>query len=513
MDDFLSSWCAVCDRQIIPKRTIVAVSAPAPCPPSPEHDGPWRTEQGIACSRSGGLVRGTGRVHPNGTIKRHDSAPPAPVRIRIVIDQSPAPLYCSPACRQTDLEDFAVRPNYSDSASSDISDNADSLVSVLTTNADGTYCRSTPNSRSIAVLQRECGLLPLPAPTSETYNELVPRRAIPAPTRPLEYTSGVMMANRRMEAILPKPLKPGERAGPLAPVPGWTDGSQAWRASTYSFAPPPRSRADASDPNCAAYGSCVASPHRSGSGVVATIALSAPPSPTASSSFSSSSSSASRNSDLLSSFEDSFTRRSSSRISLFSPETSPGSSVAGSPPRKTRTFSLAGGMLLVPDVIMEPRSGRSGSSVSFDSLPQRARNTAQRYSAPDDHPPRRPNIETRSWSYDNVRTYPVMSLPPLKEVRVVDGVEVEVEVPRPVKKLFTFAPVEGDCIRRGIGFFIHDLDDPHTPAYHLLGPRRIPRVTSHMVFYATITSIARASSQTVKVLTGAHYRAQTGASA
>jgi antitoxin component of MazEF toxin-antitoxin module len=33
-----------------------------------------------------------------------------------------------------------------------------------------------------------------------------------------------------------------------------------------------------------------------------------------------------------------------------------------------------------------------------------------------------------------------MALPAVKEVRVVDGVEVEVEVPR--KRLFTFAPVE-----------------------------------------------------------------------
>ncbi|KAJ7212002.1 hypothetical protein GGX14DRAFT_621236 [Mycena pura] len=488
MDDSLSSYCAVCDRQIIPKRTLVSLAAPvANPPPPPELDAPRRTKQGLARNRSG-LVHGTGRVRPNGTIKRHDSAPPVPVRTRVVIDQSPAPLYCSAACRQKDLEDFAGRPNYSDSASSDTSDDADSLVSVSNTSQDGTYRRSTPNSRSIAVLQRECGLLPLPAPTTETYNELAPR-VTPAPARPLEYTSGVMMANRRMEAILPKPLKPGERAGPLTPVPGWTDGSQAWRASTYSFAPPPRSRADASDPNCAAYGSFVASPHRAGSGVVATTALSAPASPTAASC---SSSSSSRNSDLLSSFEDSFARRSSSRISLFSPGTSPGSSVVGSPPRKTRTLSSAGGMLLVPDVIMRPRSGTSGSSASLDSLPQRTRSsTARRYSAgalpaqsypgarcrmrsplsigsrsdddeqecdtesedpeeeayvrssaAEDHPPRRPNIETRSWSYDNVRTYPVMSLPPLKEVRVVDGAEVEVEVPRPMKRLFTFAPVE-----------------------------------------------------------------------
>jgi hypothetical protein len=35
-----------------------------------------------------------------------------------------------------------------------------------------------------------------------------------------------------------------------------------------------------------------------------------------------------------------------------------------------------------------------------------------------------------------------MALPAVKEVRVVDGVEVEVEVEVPRKRLFTFAPVE-----------------------------------------------------------------------
>lgn len=52
----------------------------------------------------------------------------------------------------------------------------------------------------------------------------------------------------------------------------------------------------------------------------------------------------------------------------------------------------------------------------------------------------------RSWSYDNVPTYPIMPMPAKKEVRretrVVDGVpkvvEVEVEVPNQMKRLFLF---------------------------------------------------------------------------
>jgi len=62
----------------------------------------------------------------------------------------------------------------------------------------------------------------------------------------------------------------------------------------------------------------------------------------------------------------------------------------------------------------------------------------------------------RSWSYDNLRTYPVMQLPPKKEKRiekqVVDGreveVEVEVEVVQPMKRLFLFPGKETSLERR-----------------------------------------------------------------
>lgn len=37
MDDTDSNWCAVCDRQIVPKRTIVPIQLNNP-PPSPNHD-------------------------------------------------------------------------------------------------------------------------------------------------------------------------------------------------------------------------------------------------------------------------------------------------------------------------------------------------------------------------------------------------------------------------------------------------------------------------------------------
>ncbi|KAJ8694310.1 hypothetical protein PTI98_009234 [Pleurotus ostreatus] len=59
---------------------------------------------------------------------------------------------------------------------------------------------------------------------------------------------------------------------------------------------------------------------------------------------------------------------------------------------------------------------------------------------------RRPVIETRSWSYDNVPTYQPMKMPPSIEKRkvkqMVDGVEkevtIEVEVENNGKRLFNF---------------------------------------------------------------------------
>ncbi|KAJ6559063.1 hypothetical protein DFH09DRAFT_1484596 [Mycena vulgaris] len=490
MDDSDNSWCATCDRQIVPKRTLVPVHTQQPIPPpSPTHDSPRRSKQGTIRQRSG-LVHGTGRVRPNGTIKRAaDVLPAAPIKTRVEIDQSPAPLYCSDACRQKDVEFFHGRPVYSDSASSDTSDDADSLASLSNTSQDEyTYpapqrksTASTANTRSLAVLQREYRMPPLPPPTSETYDELAPR--VPRVAyRPPEYTSGVMMANRRIDAVLPKALKPGERPPPLAPVPGWTDGSQAWRASTYSFAPPPRTRADILDPNRAAYESFRASPHRSAaSGVTANTdhpaSMPSPPSPTDPVSASTSSS---INSELLESFGQSFARRSEARARLSSSASS-SSPTAGSPPRRSSRALAAGNMLLVPDVLKRPRAGASCDSLA--DLPSRERGPRRHSSgalppalsfpgpsrvvsplarasvlsssadededpeeaayvrACPDEPAPRPVIETRSWSYDNVRTYPVMAMPALKERRVVDGVEVEVEVPRPFKKLFTFAGV------------------------------------------------------------------------
>ena len=58
------------------------------------------------------------------------------------------------------------------------------------------------------------------------------------------------------------------------------------------------------------------------------------------------------------------------------------------------------------------------------------------------------SLTARSWSYDNVKTYPIMQLPLKKvkklETHVVNGeerqVEVEVEIAEERKRLFLFAP-------------------------------------------------------------------------
>ncbi|KAJ7710863.1 hypothetical protein B0H17DRAFT_1123954 [Mycena rosella] len=116
---------------------------------------------------------------------------------------------------------------------------------------------TTPFSRSLAVL----GLDPLPPKNAPEPSPWMPRRRrAQYPRLDLEYTSGVIMAARRIEAVLPTPL---QHTLPLQPKRGWTDGSQAWRAYTYSYTHAPRTPADILDPGRAAYTTCVSFAERS----------------------------------------------------------------------------------------------------------------------------------------------------------------------------------------------------------------------------------------------------------
>lgn len=122
------------------------------------------------------------------------------------------------------------------------------------------------------------------SPTSEAYARLAkiyhypplpfrppPIRPAPSPPR-VHFDNGLIMVARRMQAQL-FPAKPQKSAWgiesfktpePEKLIPGWTDGSNAWRASVYNFAPPRDFTLPGVDEAAKrAYGSYVASPHRS----------------------------------------------------------------------------------------------------------------------------------------------------------------------------------------------------------------------------------------------------------
>ncbi|TFK40542.1 hypothetical protein BDQ12DRAFT_664288 [Crucibulum laeve] len=514
--DYDSSWCPVCDRQILPKRSLVPIApppppAPAPAPPpsSPQSSpnkaqSNARRSKGTIRQKAGGLVQGTGRMKPNGTIKRTDSkqqqqqtaqpapAPAAPIKYRTVIDQGPIPLYCSDECRMADLDNLrglplnynperegshpiAPIPRKSYSPDSD-SDSGSSVHSRSSVSSSTSPKRQTHPSPSIAKLAEMYNFPPIPPPapvmddSSSSETEYYPH----------EYNSGIMMAGKFLESLCPKPVKQAPTYGgyrapvePRKPVQGWTDGSNAWRATVYSLATPKNSQ----EPLCQedttkAYGSFVATPHRS-RGVYSTVGESRAPTPRGSRSASSTSSLPASTNDMLSKYSQSF-RRSESRSSLSCSPSSVSSfplTAPAAPQRRERSLLPKGaeGKLLVPNVKMKVRSGSSASLSSGWSGPLSSAGSRRSVRSPlsatsDDYSDedaqtqrcdsassmpniqRRPAVETRSWSYDNLKTYPIMQLPPKREKRkekqVVDGQEVEIEyevvVEEPRKRLFLF---------------------------------------------------------------------------
>lgn len=448
---FDSIWCPVCSRQIVPKRLHVPVTPqPTPAPPaSPtatrehhrhhvfvrtshprstdskttqQHDAPARLARGKTGTirpRAQGLVHGTGRVKPNGAIKRSptkdvqqqsksDAMPPpsrpaAPVRHRTVIDQTPAPFYCSDECRLADLQSIhsaidikynpdrctspklpPVPPNSvtelsSSQDDSDCSSGASyeshSSISSPTTTAAMAHAPSPHkgdlHADAYSRLSAFYGFAPLPPPppftrkSDSSDEESAPR-----------YDGGIMMAARRIQAAL-CPEKPKRSSWGLPvhsepedankPIPGWTDGSNAWRASVYGFAPPRDfTRTDPDDAAIRAYGSYVASPHRS-RGVHSTLgeAKSAVEGKTTASTSSLPSRVVDTSTqELYSQFSASFTRRSESRSSIHRGQTLSTSPTGSARSALAREVSLlkpgAEGRLLVPDVKMR----RVNSSVS-----------------------------------------------------------------------------------------------------------------------------------------------------
>lgn len=311
-----------------------------------------RSKNGTVRRSNHGLVRGTGRIQPNGALKRSDPtkeqhlpekkviAEPAPEparpRTRTIIDQSPIPLYCSDECRMADLQSSfgSVSLDYNpdrhrspplppvpqnsldDLASHSDSSSSSTSVSVSATESTNIFANLPPSpypenpgpagsnviknqaeacrlasARAYAALQSIYDLPPPPPPPLVRTNTASSASSDEIPN---DYQSGVMMAAKRIgDALIrrPQPKKRPSWATPQSAlstqyaldnlqkrevIPGWTDGSHAWRSHVYSFAPPPKDGvynpniSAADDPALKAYRGHVSTPLRS-KGVYSTV--------------------------------------------------------------------------------------------------------------------------------------------------------------------------------------------------------------------------------------------------
>ena len=222
-----------------------------------------------------------------------------------MINPAPIPLYCSDECRLADLHSYYGTITYPDqrapsfpptppNSGSDINvdgsegdsnlsgaslkSGSSTLSSAPTVTAMATTATTTTSAIGVSLSTQDCGadaymrlsaiygFAPLPPPPP-----VVPRiTAPPMPPPPLQ--GGIMMAACRMQAALctktvklvcgqPVDTNPEDDN---KPIPGWTDGSNAWQASTYGLAPPfDFTRPDPDDAAIRAYGSFVATSHRS----------------------------------------------------------------------------------------------------------------------------------------------------------------------------------------------------------------------------------------------------------
>ncbi|EKM51713.1 uncharacterized protein PHACADRAFT_177136 [Phanerochaete carnosa HHB-10118-sp] len=369
---FDTTWCPTCSRQILPKRIQVPVNAPVPAPtddqsqplqqaaPAPPPTTPTapakgaitRTKTGTIRARTaGGLVHGTGRVKPNGAIRRSPlqksttataatkdtNAPPSPttaapppspttpttVRHKTVIDQSPVPLYCSDECRLADLQSSSVErgrsptlppvPHNSFVGGSTDSESSLGTVSGSSVESEGiihvaikavgatasTSSASYQEQKETKKAKKTFDDLSYPVPAG--YARLASVYDLPPPppplirsttasstaskdsvssiltidsvdheedrrcndefyrNRPEDYSSGIMMAAKRIKEAVERPKEKkrpswSTPAGVLSTayalntaaqgtrrvIPGWTDGSDRWRASVYSLSAPSR---------------------------------------------------------------------------------------------------------------------------------------------------------------------------------------------------------------------------------------------------------------------------------
>ena len=496
-----------------------------------------RTKTGTIRARGGGLVHGTGRDKHLGALKRDttvkqtkkqptpevavESRPTGPVRHRTVIDQSPVPLYCSDECRLADLQcslgamgmeykpDRCTSPtlppvphnSFSDFSSSE-SDSAASFDS------HSSFGSSPPSASSIE--DDQSATPEAYATLTKLFPDLPPRppRAPPLLRRATnestasfdDYQSGVMMSAQRIRAALctdpPKKRSsrsayPAEERRERKPIPGWTDGSHAWRASVYNLsAPPDMSKPLDEESVRGAYKGFVASSQRSG-GVYSTISTPTfePTSPSAASmpavtrATATSMQMRSRSeADELSKYPLIHSRCDSRQSLVGALSTSPTGSTRSMPATissRRKEVSLvkrgAEGRLLVPDVKMTrspstttvssvtsagssygyypygrkpsplSRQNSDASMETTDSLSTEADLTMRPTSSSPVKQSSSGKLSSRrscarrsccitgtSWSYsDDTMTFPILQIPKKEkriERRVVDGKEQEVEV-------------------------------------------------------------------------------------
>ncbi|KXN88254.1 hypothetical protein AN958_07713 [Leucoagaricus sp. SymC.cos] len=445
------AWCPVCSRLIEPRRLQVPVApqqprTPAPPPTSPQSSPnkkePTNSKRKVATRTRGGLVQGTGRMKPNGTIKRVDSpstksqptsqTPSKPIKYRTIIDQAPLPLYCSDECRRLDDKSSSGSVGTESSSSSSIPSESSIATASSAAYEQGsispTVAESQYSSPSVAVLAKLYNFPPPPPPAPISFEDAHEPESSRAPIG----DNGLIMAGRYLRNLCSEPAKPqtSRHCAPAEPpktVPGWNDGSHAWRNCLYNLS--------ASSPTPPIKRKIV----RSQLGD-ASMPLRKP-----------SSSPLPDDSAMINKFTESISRRSNT--------ISPSSDATVT--RRERSLLPPGveGKLLVPNVKLMVRTGsspsvasksRSPTSASSDSDSDSSVSRCDSPKSPLQHP-KRSVVETRSWSYDNLRTYDMMPFPSKKEKRtdisIVDGKEVrmeyEVEVQQPIKRLFLFpAPVK-----------------------------------------------------------------------
>ncbi|PIL28730.1 hypothetical protein GSI_08774 [Ganoderma sinense ZZ0214-1] len=314
----------------------------------------------------------------------------------------------------------------------------------------GTDCAEKAYLRLSAIY----GFDPLPPPPPFS-----PRATTSAEEPVPRLEGGIIMAARRIQAALCIDKQAKSSWGiPVSsnceddnkPIPGWTDGSNAWRPSVYGLAPPRDfTRSDPDDAAIRAYGSYIASPHRSRS-VQCTSGKNNPAIKVqivTSPSLPENAEDASTQ-ELYRQYCQSTAWRSQSRTlpnrgAGFS--TSPTCLTRYSPREVPLLKHGAEGRLLVPNVKMRrlksPSPGADSSFRKSDSL-----SVGGPHCAPSHNRDEEPNAE-RSQNYKSEKlTYSIMRLTPKKEQRVerrvIDGVEhvvhVEVLVEEPIKRLFLF---------------------------------------------------------------------------